>query len=38
MTKAQDLLQLAQEMLSADVMLPNLVAFITEDMLIPPNA
>ena len=38
MTKAQDLLQLAQEMLSADVMLPNLVAVITEDMLITANA
>lgn len=36
MTKAQDLLQLAQEMLSADVMIPNLVAVITEDMLQPP--
>ena len=35
MTKAQDLLQLAQEMLSADVMLPNLVAVITEDMVQP---
>jgi hypothetical protein len=35
MTKAQDLLQLAQEMLSADVMIPNLVAVITEDMLQP---
>jgi hypothetical protein len=33
MGKTQDLLTLAQEMLSADVLLPNLVAVITSDML-----
>ena len=32
LVKAQDLMTLAQEMLSADVMLPNLVALITSDM------
>lgn len=33
--KVQDMLSLAQEMLSADVLLPNLVAIITTDMLTP---
>ncbi len=32
MNKVQDIMTLAQEMLSADVMLPNLVAVINEEM------
>lgn len=32
--KTSDLFALAQEMLSADVLLPNLVAFITADLLV----
>lgn len=36
--KVQDIMSLSQEMLSSDVLLPNLVAVITTDLLTPSKA